>query len=131
MEGMEQIKEMLCEELEELAQKGEMSAGDLDVIYKLIVAKEKLLRIEELEEELGYSEEGSMSGDSYRRSGAYRNGSSRRSRNAYGNGSYARRTSRGSYSMATEDPRGKMQELLRTTDLTDEQRQFIQRAMEM
>lgn len=131
METMEQIEQMICTELEELAEKGEMSLSDLDAIYKLIITKEKLLRIEELKEKLGYSEEGSMSmsGDSYRRSGSYRSGVSRSSKSAYGNGSYARRSLRGSY--ATEDPRGKMQELLRTTDLSEEQRQFIQRAMEM
>ena len=55
---MENLKDMICTELEEIAHKGEMSAGDLDTVYKLIVSKEKLLRIDELEEKLGYSEDG-------------------------------------------------------------------------
>lgn len=52
METMEDLKRMICTELEEIAKKGEMSAGDLDTVYKLIVSKEKLLRIDELEESL-------------------------------------------------------------------------------
>ena len=57
MGTMEDLKRMICTELEEIAKKGEMSAGDLDTVYKLIVSKEKLLRIDELEEKLGYSED--------------------------------------------------------------------------
>lgn len=60
MGTMEDLKRMICTELEEIAQKGEMSAGDLDTVYKLIVSKEKLLRIDELEDKLGYSEDGRM-----------------------------------------------------------------------
>ena len=58
MEVMEELKRMICTELEDIAKKGEMSPGDLEAVYKLIVAKEKLLRIDELEEKLGYSEDG-------------------------------------------------------------------------
>lgn len=57
MGTMEKLKDMICTVLEEIAQKGEMSAGDLETVYKLIVSKEKLLRIDELEEKLGYSED--------------------------------------------------------------------------
>ena len=52
---MDELKEMICRELDEIASKGEMSAGELDTIYKLVITKEKLLRIEELEDDLGYS----------------------------------------------------------------------------
>ena len=48
MGATEDLKRMICTELEEIAKKGEMSAGDLDTVYKLIVSKEKLLRIDEL-----------------------------------------------------------------------------------
>ena len=35
MKGMEKLKEMLCEELEDITAKGSISAGDLDAIDKL------------------------------------------------------------------------------------------------
>ena len=77
--SMDMLKDMLCRELEEIAEKGELSAGDLDAVYKLAVAKEKLMKAEMLEEEMGYSNADgmysrydgmrgdSMRGDSYGR----------------------------------------------------------------
>lgn len=82
MKAMEQIKDMVCQELEDIARKGELSAGDLDVVHKLVVTKEKLLRIEELEQDLGYSE-GQWSGESDTR-GSYRGGSYSRRRDSRG-----------------------------------------------
>lgn len=35
MKGMEELKEMLCDELEDITSKGQISAGDLDAIDKL------------------------------------------------------------------------------------------------
>lgn len=53
--SMEMLKDMICRELEEIAEKGTLSAGNLDEVYKLTVAKEKILKAEMLEEDLGYS----------------------------------------------------------------------------
>ncbi len=97
---MDELKEMICRELDEIALKGEMSAGELDTVYKLIVAKEKLLKIEELEGELGYSQaDGNWSAyGSYARGPYSRDGYDR---NSYGNGygnSYGRHLVRGHYS---------------------------------
>lgn len=58
--SMDMLKDMLCRELEEIAEKGELSAGDLDAVYKLAVAKEKLMKAEMLEEEMGYSNDDGM-----------------------------------------------------------------------
>ena len=71
---MEKLISMICDELADIEKKGQLSAGDVDAVYKLAVAKEKLLRAEELEEELGYSQGGGWtaqgnynSGNSYGR----------------------------------------------------------------
>lgn len=107
-DSMENLKRMICKEIDEIAEKGEMSPGDLNVINKLIVTKEKLLRIEEIEEDLGYSEDGEWRANgSYGRGNSYTGGN-----NSYGRGSsyardnsYARgrRYSRDGYSRVADD----------------------------
>lgn len=57
MKYMEDLKEMLCKELEEIAQKGELSAGALDTVQKLTSSIKNIDKIEMLEEG-GYSEDG-------------------------------------------------------------------------
>lgn len=84
---MDELKDMICRELDEIAMKGEMSAGELDTVYKLIVAKEKLLRIEELEGDLGYSQ----NGGNWSANGSY-------AREPYARDSYGRHYVRGHYS---------------------------------
>ena len=78
MHNMEELKEMLCEELEKITKKGELSAGSLDVVDKLTHSIKSIDTIMAMEEG-GYSNE---SGYSYAR----------------GRGSNARRDSRGRYS---------------------------------
>lgn len=78
MHNMEELKEMLCEELEKITKKGELSAGGLDVVDKLTHSIKSIDTIMAMEES-GYSNE---SGYSYAR----------------GRGSNARRDSRGRYS---------------------------------
>lgn len=129
-DSMEMIKQMLCKELDELAEKGEMSAGDLDAVYKLIVAKEKLLRIEELEDELGYSEDGDWRAEgTYARGSSYTRDGGMRGSYARGN-SYARRDSRGRYSRDAESMKEKMMDVLRSGDFTSSQRASIQRIID-
>lgn len=57
MKYMEDLKEMLCEELEKIAQKGELSAGALDTVHKLTDTVKNIDKIEMLEDG-GYSEDG-------------------------------------------------------------------------
>lgn len=91
MKTYENLKEMLCEELETYAKKGELSAGSLEVIHKLTDTIKNIDKIEMLEEDGGYSRDG---GD-WEARGSYRDGSSYR-----GGSSYAgrRRDSMGRYS---------------------------------
>ena len=78
MQKMEELKEMLCEELDKITKKGELSAGSLDVIDKLTHSIKSIDTIMAMEE-AGYSNE---SGYSYAR----------------GRGRNARRDSMGRYS---------------------------------
>lgn len=138
MDGtMNKLYEMICAELEEIAEKPELSAGDLDVAHKLVVTKEKMLRIEELEGNLGYSGDGEWTA-----TGSYGRGYSR-NRGMMGGNSYARsRDARGRYSSrgysrtgySMAEGRGMMaeqlQEMLADETLTPQERQALQRAAE-
>ena len=94
MHELYELKEKLCEELEEYASK-DMSAGALDVIDKLAHAIkniEKIVEAEEYSYDDGMSHESSYRGRSYGRSYEDRRGRS------YARGRNARRDSRGRYS---------------------------------
>lgn len=78
MQKMEELREMLCEELDKITKKGELSTGSLDVIDKLTHSIKSIDTIMAMED-AGYSNE---SGYSYAR----------------GRGRYANRDSMGRYS---------------------------------
>lgn len=86
MHKMEELRDMLCEELEKITKKGELSAGSLDVVDKLTHSIKSIDTIMAMED-AGYSNE---SGYSYAR----------------GRGSNARRDSRGRYSRESMGGRG-------------------------
>ena len=101
MHYMEDLKDLLCAELEDYAEKGKksgkMSMGDLDSIHKLTDTVKNILKIDMLEGEAGYSEDGAYIGegriygtsyDVYDRGASY----------ARGRGRYAKRDSMGRYS---------------------------------
>lgn len=121
------IMDLICEELDEIAAKGTLSAGDLDAVHKMVVTKEKILRIEELEEDLGYSQDGEWTArGNYSRTG-----------NSYGN-SYGRHYVRGHYSRrgysmaeAKDDIRGRMQSMMDDPNISQADRTSLQRAMDM
>ena len=101
MHDMEKLREMLCDELEKVTEKGELTAGSLDIVDKLTHSIKSIDTIMAMEDG-GYSSEGGYSGRSYQR-GGNRGGSSHRSYNrgsSYqrGRGSNARRDSMGRYS---------------------------------
>ncbi len=116
MHGIYKVEEMLCEELEKIGEKDELTAGSLETADKLSHALKNVQKIidyyEEMGDEDGYSRAGGQGGNmtggntvggSYR-GGSYRGGSyarggrgGRTGSNQYG--SYARgRDSRGRYS---------------------------------
>ena len=105
MDGLYELKEMLCKELEEYGAKGELTAGSLEIVDKLAHAIKNLDKI--IEKEGEYSERGSSyRGGSYAREqgGGNRGGQDGRSPNRggsyarQGRGMNARRDSMGRYS---------------------------------
>lgn len=96
MKHMEELKEMLCTELDKIAKKGTMSAGDLDMVEKLSHSIKSLSTIEAME---GYSEDDGysmrMRGNSYARN----------------NGRYSRNNSYG-YSRGAEDMVEQLEDML-------------------
>lgn len=54
MKSMYDLRDMLCKELEEITRKGELGAGDLDIVHKLTDTIKNIDKIETLEED-GYS----------------------------------------------------------------------------
>ena len=74
MKAMNQLKEMLCEELEKITKKGELSAGSLDAVHKLTDTIKNIDKILMLEEEEGYSEAGYSMEGSYSQAGGGRGG---------------------------------------------------------
>ena len=104
MHYMETLKDLLCAELEDYAEKGQkankMSAGDLEAIHKLTDTVKNILKIDILEEESGYSEDGYYMGEGRIYGTSYESGYSERGGSSYarGRGRYAKRDSMGRYS---------------------------------
>lgn len=84
---MHELKEKLCEELEEIARKGELGAGDLEIVHKLTDTIKNIDKIEMLEEDDGYSRDGDWEADMR---GTYGRGSSYRGRKRDSMGRYSR-----------------------------------------
>ena len=82
MHKLYELKEMLCEELEQFGSRDKLSSGSLETIDKLAHAAKNVGKIIEMCEEEEYSRDGGMSNRSYR--GSYDDGMSRRySRDGY------------------------------------------------
>ena len=86
MEYLQKIKENLCGELEELAMKPEMSAGDLETIHKLTDTIKNIDKIAMLEDGDGYSQAGDWEMEGR---GSYNRGSSYRGRKRDSMGRYS------------------------------------------
>ena len=60
MKAMYDLRDMLCKELDELARKGELGAGDLEIAHKLVSTIKNIDKIEMMEDD-GYSRDGDYS----------------------------------------------------------------------
>lgn len=125
MDYMYELKDMLCEELEHIAEKGELTAGSLETIDKLTHSIKSLATIIAMDEsEYSYDDMGGTSnryyrGNSYARRGRY----SRANRGGYSRRRYSR-----------DDEMDKMVEKLeKMMEQTDDQnaKNAIQQAIEM
>lgn len=101
MEYLYDLKEKLCKELEEYAQKSNMNAGDLEMVHKLTDTIKNVDKIMMLEEG-GYSQAADMdSPSSYARGSSYANRGKHYVRGHYsrdGRGGYSRDGRMGGYS---------------------------------
>ena len=124
MEYMHELKEKLCEELEEIARKGELGAGDLEIVHKLTDTIKNLDKIEMLEEDGGYSRGGDWEMEG-------------RGRYNRGNSYARRRDSRGRYTSDRRYSRDdakthmmeQMEQMMNGTQ-NEREREIIRRAME-
>lgn len=104
MHYMHDLKDLLCAELEDYAENGKksgkMSMGDLDSIHKLTDTVKNILKIDLMESEEGYSEDGHYMGEGRIYGTSYDNGMRRGVGYSYarGRGRYAKRDSMGRYS---------------------------------
>lgn len=104
MHYMHDLKDLLCAELEDYAEKGKksgkMSMGDLESIHKLTDTVKNILKIDMLEDESGYSEDGAYMGEGRIYGTSYDDGMRRGAGYSYarGRGRYAKRDSMGRYS---------------------------------
>ena len=109
MHKLEELKEMLCEELEEYGTKDKLDMGGLEIVDKLAHAIKNIDKIMDSE----YSERGSYRGSygyegNYR--GSYGDGSYRDYAERRGRGRNARRDSMGRY--ASADMRQELERLM-------------------
>lgn len=118
MYDLRNLREMLCKELDEISDKREMSAGDLDAIQKLTSSIKNTYKIEMLEDG-GYSRSGEWEADMR---GTYGRGSSYRGRRRDSMGRYSRTDVR-------EHMRSTLEDMMRDAD-DDKTREAIRRCME-
>ena len=105
MHYMHDLKDLLCAELEDYAEKGKksgkMSAGDFQLIDTVLNSVKNIYKIDKYKEEMeGYSEDGAYMGEGRIYGTSYESGYSERGGSSYarGRGRYARRDSMGRYS---------------------------------
>ena len=132
MEYMYELKDKLCKELDEIARKPEMGAGDLEIIHKLTDTIKNLDKIEMLEDG-GYSQAGDweIEGRAYNRGNSY----ARRKRDSMGRYSRDGRMMRGGYrdgrmysrAEAKEDIMDQIEDMMGDAD--EKEKAILRRAM--
>lgn len=93
--SMYELRDKLCDELDEVARKPEMGAGDLELAHKLTDTIKNIDKICIMDETGGYSQAGDWEarghfGDQYARDGYNEGGNSYRGRNRDNMGRYSR-----------------------------------------
>lgn len=106
MKALDDLRDMLCEELDEIAKKPEMSAGDLETVHKLTDTIKNIDKICLMEENGEYSQAGDWELEgrgNYGRGNSYANRGKHYVRGHYSRddgGGYSMRGGRGGYSRA-------------------------------
>lgn len=137
MHEIYELKEMLCEELEKYGAKGDLSAGELEIVDKLAHTVKNLCKIVEAYEEEEYSN--AMGGISYQRGGGQggnrggnRGGGNRGGGNSNARGRNTRRNNMGRYSREGYSYEDGMDDLLSEMrsimgELPEEKRREVER----
>lgn len=131
MKLYDQIKDMLCDELEEIAKKKELTTNSLDVIYKSVDVLKDISTINAMEQEYGYSNDGYSQGY-FGRTPYYMYDDI-----PHDGHSYARRDSRGRYSSEgysrndgySGDTKDELQRLMSNAQ-NDREREAIRKALD-
>lgn len=136
MKAMYDLKDMLCREVDEIAEKGELSPGDLDVAWKLTDTIKNIHKIKMLEDAEEYSQVGYGRAAEYDMDDgiAYRGYGRAGYGRAYDRGnSYRGRDSMGRYTRddGTQQMMQEMQNMLTGGHLDTKQKDTIRKAMEM
>ena len=140
MHYMHDLKDLLCAELEDFAEKGKksgkMSMGDLESIHKLTDTVKNILKIDMLEDETGYSEDGHYMGEGRIYGTSYARGRTRAKRDSMGrysrdDGMHYRGGMRGGYSR-DDGKHYMMGELERLMDkaTTNTEREALEKCMQ-
>lgn len=127
MENMHKLKNLLCEELDEITMKGNLSAGDLEAVHKLTDTIKNIYKIEMLKENSNSNR------GSYDDGGSYRGGSYRGSYDSAYDEGYAGRRGRDSMGRYSSDNGLFMERIRKMTEdqnIPSEERMAIRRVME-
>lgn len=131
MEYMDKLRDKLCDELDEIARKPEMSAGDLEAVHKLTDTIKNLDKIAMLEDGDGYSQAGDweMEGrGTYDRGASYR-GRKRDSMGRYSrDGRYGPTTRMYSRAEAKDDMMAKLEDMMGSA--SEQERTILRQAMD-
>ena len=133
MKALYELKDKLQDDLDEIARKHEMGAGDLELVHKLTDTIKNIDKICALEEDGGYSEAGDYEGASYGRGSSYANRGKHYVRGHYsrdGRGGYSRDGRMGGYSRhdSKEAMMEQAQEMMENAT-TERERDAIRRFM--
>ena len=134
MKALYELKEKFEMELEELARKGELGAGDLELAHKLTDTIKNIDKICALEEDGGYYEAGDWEGrGSYNRGSSYANRGKHSVRGHYSRDGYSNRGSsrESGYSRhdAKEQMMAQLEDMMGSVS-NEREREAIRRCME-
>ena len=131
MEYMDKLRDKLCDELDEIARKPEMSAGDLETVHKLTDTIKNIDKIAMLEDGDGYSQTGDWEMEGR---GTYERGASYRGRKQDSMGRYSRDGRYGpttrmySLAEAKDDMMAKLEDMMGSA--SDQERAILRQAMD-
>lgn len=134
MKALYELKEKFEMELEELARKGELGAGDLELAHKLTDTIKNIDKICALEEDGGYSEAGDWEGrGAYNRGSSYANRGKHYvrghySRDGYSNRGYSRESGYSRHD-AKEQMMAQLEDMMGSVS-NEREREAIRRCME-